>query len=447
MASTSPGRSRLATMAFVTSSSSRRWSRSVESCRCVPCASSKFSALSIATATSFATSPRKATSAVVYVTGSPLPRLSAPIRRRAVVSGRPQKLTMPCSRSSAIARGHRVSAAVSGTASGCCVSITHPEWVPSTGQSGSIVNPVPVVSRTRALVTPCAGWRRMRPRRSKRTTRCRWRARPRKSSSGSRQEVIDSATVSSAWKRSTRDRGPIEASRGAPAVSILLLEHRPAFMGHEQVVHVVRMLLLLREDPFEEHPCGGIPVAEVAHHLAVGLDGDALGDQIFLDHVDQVLALGVLRGGPGADAVRVQVRLAAELIDPLGEEVEMLLFLLGVLSELLLDRLAGESGRADRVEFVAEDAHDLRGDRVVQEGDGVLHLAAVVLRDGTFAEMLPRPAPNLLDVRKKLPSSPHCLFSLLLEAVSILRRHKPHDPLSATSRAVSAASHPPPTAL
>src|SRR6266481_5427170 len=192
----------------------------------------------------------------------------------------------------------------------------------------------------------------------------------------------------------------------------LFVEHRPAFMGHEQVVHVVRVLLLLREDPFEEHPGGRIPVAEVAHHLAVGLDGDALGDQIFLDHVDQVLSLDVLRGGPGADPVRVQVRLAAELIDPLGEEIEMLLFLLRVLSELLLDRLASEAGRADGVELVAEDADDLRGDRVVQEGDGVLHLAAVVLRDGTFAEMLPSPAPNLLDVRKKLlPSSTHCLSS------------------------------------
>src|SRR5437016_14135354 len=272
-------------------------------------------------------------------------------------------------------------------------------------------------------------------------TRCRWRARRRNSSSGSRQDVIDSATASSAWKRSTSDRGPVEVSCAALAVSMLLLEHRPAFMGHEEVVHVVRVLLLLREDPFEEHPCGGIPVAEVAHHLAVGLDGDALGNQIFLDHVDQVLALGVLRGGPRADAVRVQVRLAAELIDPLREEIEMLLFPLRMLRELLLDRLAGESGRAHGVELVAEDAHDLRGDRVVQEGDGVLHLAAVVLRDGAFAQMLPSPPPNLLDVRKKRPLSTHCLSSFFSMPLTVLRRHDHDDPLP------EAASHPPPTAL
>src|SRR6266404_1167434 len=216
----------------------------------------------------------------------------------------------------------------------------------------------------------------------------------------------------------------------------LFVEHRPAFMGHEQVVHVVRMLLLLRQNPFEEHPGGRIPVAEVAHHLAVGLDGDAFGNQIFLDHVDQVLALGVLRGGPGADPLRVQVRLAAELIDSLGEEIEMLLFLLRVLSELFLDRLAGESGRADGVELVSKDAHDLRGDRVVQEGDGIFHLAPVVLRDGAFAQMLPSPAPNLLDIRKEPLSSTHCLSSLLHD-----------DPFPEAPRAVAPASHPPPTAL
>src|SRR5437016_2082577 len=266
-------------------------------------------------------------------------------------------------------------------------------------------------------------------------TRCRWRARRRNSSSGSREDGIDSATASSAWKRSTSDRGP-EVSCAALAVSMLLLEHRPAFMGHEEVVHVVRVLLLLREDPLEKYPGSRIPVAEVAHHLTVGLDGDALGNQIFLDHVDQGLALGVLRGGPGADTVRIQVRLAAELIDPLGEKIEMLLFLLRVLSELFLDRLAGESGGADGVELVAENAHDLRGDRVVQEGDGVFHLAPVVLRDGAFAQMLPSPAPNLLDIRKEPLSSTHCLSSLLHD-----------DPFPEASRPVAPASHPPPTAL
>jgi hypothetical protein len=29
-------------------------------------------------------------------------------------------------------------------------------------------------------------------------------------------------------------------------------------MGHEQVVHVIRVLLLLRENPLEQHSCRGI---------------------------------------------------------------------------------------------------------------------------------------------------------------------------------------------
>src|SRR5437016_8650313 len=113
--------------------------------------------------------------------------------------------------------------------------------------------------------------------------------------------------------------------------SVLLLQHRPALVAHEEIVHVVGVLLLLREDTLQQHPSRRIPVAEVAHHLAVALDGDTLGDEVFLDHVYQVLALGILRGGSGADALGVRVRLAAELIDPLREEIEMLLFLLGVL--------------------------------------------------------------------------------------------------------------------
>src|SRR4029077_12501443 len=101
----------------------------------------------------------------------------------------------------------------------------------------------------------------------------------------------------------------------------------------------------------------------------------------------------------------------SELIDARGQKVEMLSLLLRVLSKLLFHRLAGEPGRAHRVELVAEDAHDLRGHRVVEEGDGVLHLASIVLRDGAFAQMLPRTATNLLDVGKKRSRSTHVFSS------------------------------------
>src|SRR4029453_16671827 len=48
----------------------------------------------------------------------------------------------------------------------------------------------------------------------------------------------------------------------------LLFEHRPALMGHEQVVKVIRVLLFLREDPFEEHPVSGLRPRSVPSHAS-----------------------------------------------------------------------------------------------------------------------------------------------------------------------------------
>ena len=95
-------------------------------------------------------------------------------------------------------------------------------------------------------------------------------------------------------------------------------------MSDEQIVHVVRVLFLLRQNPLEQHARGHILVAEMAHHIPVRLDGDALGNQIFFDHVDQVLTLNILRGRAGDDTVRVEVWLTTELINPLGQPVQML---------------------------------------------------------------------------------------------------------------------------
>jgi hypothetical protein len=55
----------------------------------------------------------------------------------------------------------------------------------------------------------------------------------------------------------------------------------------------------------------------------------------------------------------------------------MLGLLVGVLGKFLLRGLAGKSCRAHRVKLLAEHAHDLGGDRVVEERDRVLHLAPV----------------------------------------------------------------------
>ena len=80
----------------------------------------------------------------------------------------------------------------------------------------------------------------------------------------------------------------------------------------------------------------------------------------------------------------------------------MLLFLLGVLRKLRLDRLASQAGGANGVEFVAQDSDNFGGHCVVQESDGVLHFALIVLRDRAFGKVLPSPATNFLDIGEKL---------------------------------------------
>src|SRR5262245_50684498 len=48
---------------------------------------------------------------------------------------------------------------------------------------------------------------------------------------------------------------------------------------------IVRVLLFLRQDLLEQASRGRIVLAEVVDHLAIAVDGDPLGDQVFLDHV------------------------------------------------------------------------------------------------------------------------------------------------------------------
>src|SRR5690242_19238660 len=63
----------------------------------------------------------------------------------------------------------------------------------------------------------------------------------------------------------------------------------------EEADEVVGMLLLGREDLLHHALGGGVAVAEVVDDLAVAVDRDALGDEVFLDHVLERFALHVLR--------------------------------------------------------------------------------------------------------------------------------------------------------
>ena len=95
------------------------------------------------------------------------------------------------------------------------------------------------------------------------------------------------------------------------------------------------VLLFLGEDVFHDAPRGGIVLAQVIDDLAVTVDGDALGDQVLLDHLLERVALDILGVRAGLDALRREVGRAAQLDDARRKPVGMLLLLLGVFEELV----------------------------------------------------------------------------------------------------------------
>src|SRR6185436_20525698 len=99
-----------------------------------------------------------------------------------------------------------------------------------------------------------------------------------------------------------------------------------------EVMHVIGMLLLLGQNVLQHYTRRRVVVTKMADHLAIGLNGNSLCNQIFFDHFNQIVSLDIFRGRSRRDTLRIEVWLSAELIDPLGEKVEMLLLLLRVLS-------------------------------------------------------------------------------------------------------------------
>src|SRR5436190_577358 len=102
----------------------------------------------------------------------------------------------------------------------------------------------------------------------------------------------------------------------------------------EEARQVVGVLFLFSEDLLQHASRGGILFAEVADHLAIAVDGDALGDEVFLDHVLERVALDVFGVAARGEPVWRKVRRAAELGDALGDLVGVLLLFLRVLQEL-----------------------------------------------------------------------------------------------------------------
>ncbi len=144
------------------------------------------------------------------------------------------------------------------------------------------------------------------------------------------------------------------------------------------------------QDAFENALGGGVLVADEIDHLPVAIDGDAFGDEIFLDHVAQVGAFLVFGMRALGQGVRIEIRFAAQLHDALGQLVRVFLFLLRVLQELALHCVGKHALGHEVVAVVAQRAHVFGGKRGIEQLDHLLAIGVVALGDGAVFDALAR---------------------------------------------------------
>ena len=162
------------------------------------------------------------------------------------------------------------------------------------------------------------------------------------------------------------------------------------------------MLLLGGEDLLEHPPGGGVVVAQPPDDLLIRGDRHALRDQVLPDHVQQVARGVVLRVRPGREALGGEVGLAAELDDPSGGHVGMHLLLVRVLEELLGDGTGVDALGGEVVALVAQHAHQLGGEDLVQDRDHPLAVGGVGVGDRSLLDLLARATAERLDVGQEL---------------------------------------------
>ena len=172
-------------------------------------------------------------------------------------------------------------------------------------------------------------------------------------------------------------------------------------MGYQKIVHVVRMLFFIRQNAFEHDARGWVAIAEKPNQLAIMFNCDPLGDQVLPDHLDEVFADCILGSRSRENSFRIEVGVAAELIDALGHSAHVLPLLIGMLVEFFAHAVARNAGRSHGVLGIPQNADDLRRKYALQDFDGLFYVSLVGGRYRSLVQILPRPGPQLLDVGQK----------------------------------------------
>ena len=97
------------------------------------------------------------------------------------------------------------------------------------------------------------------------------------------------------------------------------------------------MFFFNRQDSFEHAPRRWIVVTEITDHLAIAIDCNTLGYQIFLDHVSQRLPFDVLRVAAHQQSFGIEIRFALELNYSLRDLIRVPLLVVGMFEKLRRD--------------------------------------------------------------------------------------------------------------
>ena len=123
----------------------------------------------------------------------------------------------------------------------------------------------------------------------------------------------------------------------------------------------VSVFFFLGQNILEDTPSGRVLLTDVLDDFTVAVDGDALGHQVLQHHLLQRIACHVLRVGVFGQVVRIEVRLAAQLHDALGQLVGVLGFLVGMLEEFIGSHAGLDAAGHEVVTLVAQHADQFGG--------------------------------------------------------------------------------------